>query len=124
MLPKFFLSLFFVFFMENFLIWLLFPLIANMLTSSDTCCSSLLNFNADQRKRTLWLFEKAGCNAFQINGERKAIQGGRGSLYYSTLYAAFLIICREKNEMRIAPLLISFHYYLLICIQVSQKKYL
>lgn len=30
----------------------------------------------------------------------------------------------EKNEMRIAHLLISFHYYLLICIQVSQKKYL
>lgn len=39
-----------------------------------------------------------------------------------SLYAAFLIIS-TKNEMRIAHLLISFYYYLLICIQSSQKKY-
>lgn len=39
-----------------------------------------------------------------------------------SLYAAFLIIS-TKNEMRIAHLLISFYYYLLICIQRSQKKY-
>lgn len=39
-----------------------------------------------------------------------------------SLYAAFLIIS-TKNEMGIAHLLIFFHYYLLICIQSSQKKY-
>lgn len=106
---------------DNFLIWSLFSVIANTLTSGDSCCLCLLNFNAGHSKEHYDYLKRQGVMHFRLTGKEKLF---KLEVHFAISLSMLLsLLSVQKNEMRIARLLIFFHYYLLICIQGSQKKY-
>lgn len=108
-------------FNDNFLIWSLFSVIANTLTSGDSCCLCLLNFNAGRSKEHYDYLKRQGVMHFRLIGKEKLF---KLEVHFAISLSMLLsLLSVQKNEMRIARLLIFFHYYLLICIQGSQKKY-
>lgn len=58
-------------FNDNFLIWSLFSLIANTLTSGDSCCLCLLNFNAGCSKEHDDYLKRQGVMHFRLTVEEK-----------------------------------------------------
>lgn len=109
--------------MITFLIWSLFPLIANPLTSGDSCCLCLLNFNAGHSKEHDDYLKRQGVMHFRLTVKEKLFKLEVRFAIWLSVLLSLLSAWKKKKAMRIAHLLIFFHYYLLICIQSSWKKY-
>lgn len=58
-------------FNDNFLIWSLFSLIANTVTSGDSCCLCLLNFNAGYSKEHYDYLKRQGVMHFRLTVKEK-----------------------------------------------------
>lgn len=75
---------------KTFLIWLLFPLIANMLTSGDTCCLRLLNFNADQSKEHYGYLKRPGVMHFRLTVKEKLFK--KAEVHFAVAYSMLLFL--------------------------------
>jgi len=67
-------SFWFSHFNDNFLIWSLFSLIANTLTSGDSCCLCLLNFNASYGKEHYDYLKRQGVMHFRLTVKEKLLK--------------------------------------------------